>query len=87
MPTTRHPRRREFRQANPAAELQAWRMTFECSYDYFSALADIGLDRDTVSDATIRDAWRRLGRMFLEQREPNPKGRQTPWAVERFGLP
>lgn len=89
MPARRAPLRRAVRQASPAAELAAWKMKFQAGCDYFNTLPDIGLDEKQLSREQIADAWRRLGRAYLEQRalELQPKVNRTPWALTEFGEP
>lgn len=75
------------RTITPARELAAWRMVFLSSFDFFGDLADVGLDEKTITRREIEDAWRRLGRLFLEQWEPEPRAPMVPWALREFGEP
>jgi hypothetical protein len=79
------------RRIDEAAELEAWSMMFATGYDYFSAVArlrkptgPIGRDDPSLSEA--RDAWRRLGPMFMASWKPE-QNRPLPWAHVRFGPP
>ena len=81
-------RRAEKRRLDPAAELAAWSMTFQCGCDYLQELPRIGIQTDGCSRpdlAVAEDAWRRLGARFLaEPQDPRP----TPaWALKQFGDP
>jgi hypothetical protein len=73
----------------PSPELAPWRMTFECGYDFFSDLCDIGLDGDAIDDAKVRklarEAWKRLGAEFLRTREPENYPERPPWAMRQWG--
>jgi hypothetical protein len=96
MPTNRVRIRRDRRD-----EMAAWSEFFSIGADHFADLDAIGVvepirafplpgpDRDAAQaafDRLARDAWRRLGRRFLDQFEPTP-GAIVPWALENLGNP
>ena len=63
-------RRNEKRRLDPATELAAWSMTFQCGTDYLQELPRIGVPTDNYSRpdlAVAEDAWRRLGTRFLAE--------------------
>ena len=81
-------RRTEKRRLDPAAELAAWGMTFQCGTDYLQQLPRIGVPTDDYSRPDIdvaEDAWRRLGARLLT--EPQDPHLTTPWALREFGEP
>ena len=84
-------RRRKLKAVRPA-ELAAWRGTFECEFDYFDDLAEIGVATDPygIPDrAVAHEAWQRLGDAFLaewDSRQRHPDDLE-PWALTTFGLP
>jgi len=60
---------------------------FESGYDFFNELPEIGIETDAYSrpDRTAAlDAWRRLGRMYLDER---CTADQDVWALAEFGEP
>jgi hypothetical protein len=82
MPVKRRNVKRRF---DPTAELSAWATAFECEFDFFGDLDDIGIDDSEVGRA-MPEAWRRLGVAFMAQWQPTP-ARSLPWAFEQFGDP
>jgi hypothetical protein len=77
--------RKRKRRTDPAAELEAWSMLFECGYDYFNNLG-FGYGGDAVAREAAPEAWRRLGSAFLASRPANAP-RAVPWALETLGEP
>jgi len=75
----------------PAAELAAWSELFETGYDFFGDLEPLGFngssDADRASRAAAKEAWERLGGLFMQTWQPEPNGRQKPWAFEEYGEP
>jgi hypothetical protein len=68
-------------------ELFIWAIIFESSYDYFSeARIAYGLPDENAVRAAARDAWQRLGHVFLARRN-EPPTRHRPWALAKFGPP
>lgn len=70
-------------------EAEAWGCIFEVGYDFFGDLPRMGitLDRHGMAfEGETRDAWHRLGRIWLATRDPILADR-PPWAVEQFGEP
>ena len=80
------------RRASRASEIEAWRDVFECKFDFFNDLPDIGVNTDEYGcpDREVtQEAWRRLGAEFMvEWRsiEHRP-GQSEPWALLEFGEP
>jgi hypothetical protein len=80
------------RRLTPEIELQAWRFVFRTGYDWLGDLTALGFERWPNSEREIRaaapDAWRRLGRTYLER---YPKARTGPygpcWALRTLGEP
>ncbi|ODS02077.1 hypothetical protein AUC71_02395 [Methyloceanibacter marginalis] len=81
-------RRAHKRRVDPRAELEAWSSWFESGVAFDGDLIDLGLanDADDVFKAVAKDAWKRLGELFLESWTPD-NVRETPWAQEQFGEP
>jgi hypothetical protein len=87
-------RRLAKRKNDPAAELEAWSMTFQSGYDFFSQLKPYGFSRshpghdtDNVRKAA-REAWHRLGEQYMKTWVPGELGgRELPWAYKKFGAP
>jgi hypothetical protein len=91
-------RRKDKRRATLPPE--AFEVAFMCRFDYFEALAPLGLvepirtppeskAREVAQaawDEALRDAWAREGAAFMASWEPQ-LGRALPWAAEAFGLP
>ena len=75
------------RRLDPAAELDAWSMAFQCGHDYFGDLPEIGVPMDGHGPdrAAAEAAWHRLGARFLAERRDPVLG--TPWAPSEFGEP
>jgi hypothetical protein len=72
-------RRTSKRRTNPEAELAAWEFAFLTGFDYCADLEPYGITGPgQVPEAAARDAWRRLGREFLNRRDPNAP---APWAL------
>jgi hypothetical protein len=71
------------RRIDPAAELEAFEMIFECGSDFFLDLDALGYRTDAEKIAGARSAWERLGLLFLARRTESG----TPWAMEQFGKP
>src|SRR5262245_25029853 len=81
------------------AELESFKMVFECGHDFFSETGLIEPFRvwpeeerpaaEKAWRAGLRDAWQRLGRRFLATWKPKgpPPHRQVRWALEQFGEP
>jgi len=59
-------------------------MVFETGYDFFDDLQPYGLNSDEEARRAARKAWARLGRHYLQMRQPDPR---EPWALKRFGEP
>jgi hypothetical protein len=82
--------RRAKRRLDPAAELEAWAMTFETGRDYFNDLVPFCFPHGSAGEdevyAAAPEAWRRLGAMFMAIWEPTAH-RPLPWALEEFGDP
>lgn len=78
--------RRARRRVDPEAELRGWRMTFTTGFDYLHQAAAVGasIDESHRPDlAQARDAWGRLGEMYLQT-----YARDAPiWALAEFGEP
>ncbi|MGI8705147.1 MAG: hypothetical protein ACR2JJ_05045 [Sphingomicrobium sp.] len=80
-------RRLAKRRVDPRAELEAWECIFDSHHDFFGDLRRFGVPLDPYGrpdDATAREAWNRLGQLYLDSRPPNPR---PPWALEAFGEP
>ena len=85
MPVKRRP---EKRRLDPATELAAWSLTFQCGTDYLQQLPRIGVRTNDYSRpdlAIAEDAWRRLGARFLA--EPQERHPIPAWALTKFGDP
>jgi hypothetical protein len=77
-------------------ECERWRGVFECGRDYFNDLdglepriGRLGAEQDAAEAcflAAIREAWGRLGVMFLDGWKPKSNV-TTPWALRVFGDP
>lgn len=94
------PMKRRKGKRREAVAPDSWDMLFSCGFDYFNALAPLGLrdplqlppagDTRTAAqaawDGAARDAWALHGAAFMRQWEPKP-GQPLPWAAEAFGLP
>lgn len=92
MPVKRRPGKRRI---GDAAEVEAWSELFTCGYDYFGDLRPYGFhgagDADREARAAAPEAWKRLGKVYLEtvwaNRNRSDGQRQMPWAVQEFGKP
>lgn len=74
----------------PEQEAEAWSAVFlHGSPDYFGSLRAAGLyDAEYVPDDKIKDAWRRLGGLFLQAWRPSVyRPNERPWAETMFGSP
>jgi len=94
------PAKRRLNKQRGTVAPEAWESLFLSGFDYFNALAPLGLpdplglppesDARAAAEATwldaARDAWARHGPGFMRQWQPVP-GRALPWAAEAFGLP
>lgn len=74
------------RRITPEAEIKAWSMMFESGHDFFHELRDFGIDSDEAARKAAPKAWMRLGRDYMQTRQPDP-ARQVPWALLKFGNP
>lgn len=75
-------------EADAAAELKAWSMTFKSGHDYLRALTPIGIainEWHQPAREVAAEAWQRLGAAFLERRPPDEP--VEPWALRTFGDP
>lgn len=84
MPVKRRTAKRRF---SAFTELEAWACAFDCEYDFFSVLPEIGVETDELDRPpreVALEAWRRLGRLHLQN--PNV-GSGRCWALEEFGEP
>ena len=78
------------RQLSTDEGLQAWKSVFLHGRDYFAYEGDPAYKYSKLEAA---QAWRRLGRRYLDELWPlyqrnNPKDtREQPWALEQFGEP
>lgn len=89
-------RRKAKRRTTLLAEARAWGDVFQTKFDYFGALAELGIThpadvwppeaRDWPAfHVTAEAAWHRLGEIFMETR--GEASTATPWALEQFGEP
>ena len=97
-------KRRSKRRVDPLAEAQAWSCYFATGWDFFEEAGELtGMiepvhvwppegrpeaEREWL--ATARDAWRRLGRLYLDNdlgRGLASHDRGEPWALVNFGEP
>jgi hypothetical protein len=75
------------RRTSASAECRAWEMVFECGTDYFNELRPLGLDTTAKVRRAAKEAWQRLGGLYMRTRPPGASNRETPWALEQFGPP
>lgn len=94
------PAKRRLHKRRATVAPEAWAMVFQSGFDYFAALAPLGLvepcalppesDARAAAEAewegALRNAWERHGRAFMAEWEPQA-GRALPWAAKAFGLP
>ena len=95
-------RRKPKQRQTTEAEMEAWSVMFEGGHDWFGSLEPFGFtrnDSDEEARAAAPEAWKRLGAMFLEEREPRPSDTTPvpahlvgvvsmhPWALYEFGKP
>jgi hypothetical protein len=85
-------RRQTKRRLGDAGEVQAWSELFACGYDFFGDLEPFGFpgrDADRAARAAAPEAWKRLGKVYMETvwAARGPGQPDTPWAVEQFGDP
>jgi hypothetical protein len=81
-------RRTAKRRLDARAEAEAWESVFDCEYDFFDALPEIGVETDEygrVDREVAEEAWHRLGNIFLAERPS--QGVREPWALKQFGPP
>ena len=79
-------RRLSKRRLDPVAEATAWACAFHCRHDFFSDLAEFGLHDDAAVLEAMPEAWRRLGRIFLN-RDLGAGFHGEPFARREFGEP
>lgn len=80
------PVKRRVSKRNDAQFYQAWSAIFDCGYDFFDGLKDIGIPTQPSGepfDADALSAWQRYGARWLDQRTRT----ETAWAEDKFGLP
>ena len=84
-------RRRQKRRHSPAAEMEAWRMTFRTGSDFLGDLQDIGIRELDMSRedfcTAAAEAWSRLGATYLAEPDREAAPGQSPWALDEFGDP
>ena len=85
-------RRRGKARMTPAQEADAWCDYFNCGAFLLAGTAeDLGLSDDGDHDEAARDAWHRLGALFLIEARQHGFGRSGSghgrWALEKFGRP
>lgn len=91
--------RRSKRRADPVAEAQAWACMFACGYDFFGDASDWAGLREPVHSPpearpeaarawldAVRDAWRRVGRIYMDHRMGDAFGGPG-WALTELGEP
>ena len=77
------------RPATSAAHLLAWDAVFRFGGDYFcrATMMFNYSEPYLIPRKDIAAAWKTYGRDFMATWEPDPKGRQVPWAYTEFGPP
>jgi hypothetical protein len=78
---------RRHNEADEAIERKAWSMAFKSGYDYLGALPQIGVaisKRHQPAREIMEDAWRWLGRAYLDDRDPELP---LSWAERELGQP
>ena len=73
-------------------ELSAWSDVFDCEFDFWDALPEIGVETDAygLPDREVaREAWSRLGAAFMDEWRARPRHAEelAPWALTEFGEP
>ncbi|NLS69609.1 hypothetical protein E3H11_11910 [Bradyrhizobium brasilense] len=69
-----------------ADELMAWSETFDCGFDFFSDLEDVGIaPSEGEGHPLAEEAWHRLGAEWLRHRVLSPG--KSCWALDAFGPP
>ncbi len=79
------------RRVSPEAEVEAWATLFATGHDFFSDLKEWGFeielfDPGTAARAAAPEAWKRLGRMFIDRGLGDAFNGET-WALRQFGEP
>ena len=92
------PVKRRISKRRTRTTLATWELVFDCGYDFFGDLEDLGLhdpsnlrgaDREAASKVwhdTLREAWAEHGAEFMRTWEPTESD-PLPWAAVKFGLP
>jgi hypothetical protein len=83
--TKRAPLRRSGRRS-PSLELKCWQAIFSYGTDPIGELNKLGFANVPEAMEAARDAWRRLGILFMRDWKPEAN-RGRPWALEQFGHP
>ncbi len=79
-------RRISKRRVSPDAEVEAWATAFATGWDFFGDLKPFGLETyDQIREAAP-EAWKRLGRIFLDRRMGDDFNGPN-WALEQIGEP
>jgi hypothetical protein len=80
-------RRHSKRRIDPAHEYAIWAAIFDCGYDFFGELAEIGVPADEHGRPDLEwaaEAWNRHGERYLAE----TADRERPfWAEREFGRP
>jgi hypothetical protein len=84
--------RRRRRETASEKELAAWCSAFETGHNFLGELQALGIDCHTPrcnpnDRKTCEEAWHRLGRAYMAQREEPPFNPEVPWALTEFGEP
>lgn len=82
-------RRRTKRRADPVSEVEAWAATFAGGWDVFGDLRPFGLGTPAAIREAAPDAWRRLGRLYIDRDlgADFNSGTGGSWALTKFGQP
>jgi hypothetical protein len=82
-------RRNSKRRVDHRAEIEAWSGLFDCGIDFFDDLEPFGYVTDNERTEAAPEAWRRLGRQFLDIVAAGewPWRKSRPWALDQFGEP
>jgi len=77
------------RRLDPVAEAQLWATMFTTGWDFFGDLKDVGIDDTDAARTAAPDAWRRLGRNYLnrDMGADYNCGTLGSWALREFGEP